>query len=240
MVKSEKKMKIKPAASDVAVVDNENDDTGAPSDDSDKDDAGDPAEEASAAAPLAAVPACRVCGCTETTPCADAAGDACAWANTDMTLCTCCAARMQAFEEQIDDRGAAASRADLIELVEQQSDIPATVKVWSLALDAVIAAGDVVAIGERLLSGKVIAQIEQLCSRGPKSTAQVRASFKRIDVEIIASILEILVARGGDGALVKDGDKWVTSKFGEAPTASPAARRAATRRKSRATAGATS
>jgi ParB/RepB/Spo0J family partition protein len=60
-------------------------------------------------ADAAAEHVCRICACTEASPCADADGDACSWANVDMTLCTSCAYVLQAFEEQIDDRGAVSS-----------------------------------------------------------------------------------------------------------------------------------
>ncbi len=39
---------------------------------------------------------CRVCGCTESTPCVNGAGESCAWADRTQTLCTFCAAKGKA------------------------------------------------------------------------------------------------------------------------------------------------
>ena len=33
---------------------------------------------------------CRICGCTENTPCEHADGRPCSWFEEDLTLCSCC------------------------------------------------------------------------------------------------------------------------------------------------------
>lgn len=151
--------------------------------------------------PLAdATPACRLCGCTEASPCADADGDACSWANVDMTLCTSCAYVLQAFEEQIDDRGAVGSRAGLIDLVQENSDFDASDKVMGKALEDVITSGRVVVVDGHLLSGTVVERIRTLCAM-PKTTTQIAAAFKGIDRDVLGTMLEMLEAAGERGEL---------------------------------------
>lgn len=45
---------------------------------------------------------CRVCGCTETTPCIDEDGDPCGWANKEKTLCTVCCTKQAVADIKAD------------------------------------------------------------------------------------------------------------------------------------------
>lgn len=66
---------------------------------------------------------CRVCGCTDTTPCHDALGTPCSWANLEETFCTACSVMCEAILERVQDAGAEGlTRNVLLNQLDEASD----------------------------------------------------------------------------------------------------------------------
>lgn len=238
------------------------DDTGDPADDSDEEDAGDPADDEVGAAPPAApappkdseaVETCKLCGCTDDTPCVDGADDACCWVDREHTLCSSCAVAMQSIVEQLGDEGMVGSAEEIFALVAANGEGALEPALATKALKACIAAGDVVEIDGRFFSGKLVKGVLALCTT-PRTTPQVRAAFKTIPPAALVEALEVMASTTGIGGFHMKEGKWInvegtvapagadsTALTGEervlattAKSASPAAKRAAERRKGKA------
>jgi ParB/RepB/Spo0J family partition protein len=170
-------------------------------------------DEAKASEPINTGSSCKVCGCTDLTPCVDDdTEEACSWNDNTHTLCSSCAIVMQSIGEQLGDEGIVANAGDLFALVEANGERGVPKALGDKVLAHCIAAGDVVELDSCLVSGRLVKGVLALCTT-PRTTPQVRAAFKAIPPAALVEALEVMAAAG---QLAKDGSKWITGAPGNA------------------------
>jgi ParB/RepB/Spo0J family partition protein len=103
----------------------------------------------------AAVGRCRVCRCTDETPCAGATGP-CGWANVEEDLCSVCADILDGFEDRLEHRARPAS--EVIDEILETTDSPGVSRERVLrALDDLKKVGVVVLADVDPKSGAILA-----------------------------------------------------------------------------------